>query len=393
MTHHRSGSANRPAILQAVPRLDTGGAERAAIEIAGALARAGFVPLVASQGGRMVAQLEAAGGEWIPMPLDSKSPPGLAANARGLRRLIRTRGVKLVHARSRGPAWSALWAARKERAPFVTTFHGAYSAGSAIKRFYNSVMLRGDAVIANSRWTAEHIRSTYSVQPKKLVIIPRGVDCNDFDPARVPHERVNRLRDSWGARESQTVILLPGRITRWKGQLVFVEALAQLAQNGMAQQLRAVLAGDAQGRDVYAAEVKRSIERGRLADVVTMAGHVQDMPAAYLAADIVVSASTEPEAFGRVAAEASAMERAVIATDHGGARETILPGISGILVPPDDAAALATALEQLLRAAPEARSAMGEQGRSHIMRHFSLARMTADTLALYQELLSGMLCA
>ena len=387
MTNYKAGGAKGPAILQVVPRLDTGGAERATIEIAGALARGGFVPLVASQGGRMVAELEAAGGEWIAMPLDSKTPLALMANARTLRRLIRAREVKLVHARSRAPAWSALWAVRKERIPFVTTFHGAYSAGSAIKRLTNSVMLRGDAVIANSQWTAEHIRSTYSLQPKTLAIIPRGVDLDEFDPARVPRARVNRLRDSWGVREGETVILLPGRITRWKGQLVFVDALARLARNGVAQPIRAVLAGDVQGRNAYAAEVKRKIEREGLADVVTMAGHVQDMPAAYLAADIVVSASTEPEAFGRVAAEASAMERAVIATDHGGARETILPEISGILVPPGDAGALAAALAQLMRAGPEARSAMRAQGRSHIARHFNLDRMTSDTLALYRELL------
>jgi glycosyltransferase involved in cell wall biosynthesis len=387
MTHNRSEGTTGPAILQVVPRLDTGGAERATIDIAAALAREGFSPLVASQGGRMEVELEVMGGEWIPMPLDAKSPLALVRNARRLSSLIRARGVKLVHARSRGPAWSALWAARKERIPFVTTFHGAYSAGSAIKRLYNSVMLRGDAVIANSRWTAEHIRSAYSFQPKNLVTIPRGVDLEEFDPARVPPERVNRLRESWGIRQGETAILLPGRITRWKGQLVLVEALARLVQNGAGQQLRAILAGDAQGRDAYAAEVKRSIERGGLSGIVTMVGHVQDMPAAYLSAEIVISASTEPEAFGRIAAEASAMARPVIATDHGGARETILPDVSGILVPPGDAAALAVALEQLLRAEPAARSTMGAQGRSHIACHFSLSRMTADTLALYRDLL------
>ena len=391
MTHNRSEATTGPAILQIVPRLDTGGAERATIEIAAALAQAGLVPLVASQGGRMVAQLEAAGGEWIPMPLDAKSSPALFANARRLRRLVRARDVKLIHARSRAPAWSALWAARKERIPFVTTFHGAYSAGSAIKRFYNSVMLRGDAVIANSQWTAGHIRSAYSFQPKKLVTIPRGVDLEEFDPAHVPPEHVNRLRESWGVREDETTVLLPGRITRWKGQLVLVEALARLVRNGAGQHLRAILAGDAQGRDAYAAEVKRSIERGGLSGIVTMVGHAQDMPAAYLAADIVVSASTEPEAFGRVAAEASAMARPVIATDHGGARETILPDVSGILVSPGDAAALAASLAQLLHAGPEARLAMGAQGRGHIAKNFSLARMTADTLALYRELLDNVI--
>ena len=389
MTEFRTGRRSGPAILQVVPRLDTGGAERATVDIAAGLERAGVVALVASEGGRMVGELESGGGEWIAMPLDSKSPLALVANARRLATLIRARGVKLVHARSRAAAWSALWAARAEHVAFVTTFHGAYSAGSAPKRLYNSVMLRGDAVIANSQWTAEHIRTTYSFQPERLVVIPRGVDLERFDPARVSRDRLERLRQSWGVRDSETVVLLPGRITRWKGQLVFVEALAKLVQNG--GQVRAVLAGDAQGRDAYLTEVKRSIGRNGLADIVAIAGHVQDMAAAYCAADIVVSASTDPEAFGRVAAEASAMQRPVIATDHGGARETIVSGVSGLLVPPGDAAALAVALEELLQAGSEARSAMGVHGREHVVKNFSLARMTADTLALYRALLGGVL--
>jgi glycosyltransferase involved in cell wall biosynthesis len=386
MTHNRTAGANGPAILQIVPRLDTGGAERATIDIAAALARGGFTPLVASEGGRMVPELEAAGGEWIVMPFDAKSPFALAANARRLRKLIRDRSVRLVHARSRGPAWSALWAARAENVPFVTTFHGAYSAGNSAKRLYNSVMLRGDAVIANSQWTADHIRSTYGVQPKRLVVIPRGVDLETFDPARIGPERVDRLRNAWGARAGETVILLPGRITRWKGQLVLVEALAQLTRD-RSRLFRAVLAGDAQGRDEYAAEVKRSIGRSGLADMVVIAGHVSDMAAAYRAADIVVSASTQPEAFGRVAAEASAMKLPVVATDHGGARETVLPGLSGELVPPGNAKALGDALAKLLHVGPEARFAMGARGRDHIAKNFNLGRMRTDTLALYRELL------
>jgi len=390
MTHNRTRETGGPAILQIVPRLDTGGAERATIDIAAALAREGFRALVASEGGRMVNELERAGGEWIAMPLNTKSPLALAANARRLLTLIRGRGVKLVHARSRAPAWSALWAAHAERIPFVTTFHGAYSAGSALKRLYNSVMLRGDAVIANSQWTAEHIGNTYSFRPKRLVVIPRGVDLDRFDPSQISDDRVASLRESWDVGNDDLVILLPGRITRWKGQLVLVEALAKILLNG-SRSVRAVLAGDAQGRDAYLAEVKRRIESNGLADVMAIAGHVEDMPAAYRAADIVVSASTDPEAFGRVAAEASAMERPVIATDHGGARETIVPGVSGLLVPPADPAALATALQQLLQAGSEERMVMGARGREHIAKNFNLARMAADTLALYRELLGVVL--
>ncbi|HEX4077318.1 MAG TPA: glycosyltransferase family 4 protein [Rhizomicrobium sp.] len=387
MSENRSSTRSGPAILQVVPRLDAGGAERSAVEIAAALAHAGFVPLVASEGGRMVAEFEAAGGEWLPMPLDAKSPSALLANARRLRDLIRRRNIRLVHARSRAPAWSALWAARRTGTAFVTTFHGAYAADFPLKRLYNSVMLRGDAVIANSQWTADHIREDYWLRPKRLVVIPRGVDLDRFDPAGVPRERVLRLREAWGAGREQSVVLLPGRMTRWKGQLILIEAAARLAQKREPGALRVVFAGDAQGRDDYTAEVERAVERHRLGQVVAIAGHVEDMAAAYLASDIVVSASTKPEAFGRVAAEGAAMARPVIATDHGGARETVLADTSGLLVPPGDPATLAEALTKLLDAGPAARAAMGAAGRAHIQRHFTLERMTGETIGLYRELL------
>lgn len=337
----------------------------------------------------MVPRLLDLGAQWIAMPLDTKSPLRLAANAARLRRLIGLAGISLVHARSRAPAWSALWAARRTGTPFVATWHGAYSAGSAPKRFYNSVMLRGDAVIANSRWTAEHIGATYRVEPKRLVVIPRGVDLDLFNPARVALERAASLRKAWGAAAGDLVVMLPGRMTRWKGQLVLIDAVTRLARAGKAIGLRTVLAGDPQGRSEYVAEVENAIRGSGLADAAAIAGHVEDMPAAYLAADIVVSASTEPEAFGRVAAEAGAMGRPVIATDHGGARETVLPGRSGFLVPPGDAGALAAAVEKLLVMDPQRRAAMGAEGRAHIAREFALAAMTDATLALYRDVLDA----
>ena len=385
MSQNSARAAKGPAILQIVPTLNAGGAERTTIDIAAALADEGFTPLVASQGGRMVAALEAAGGEWVRMPANAKSPFGLLANARRLAHIIRTRNIELVHARSRAPAWSALWATRRTGVPFVTTWHGAYSGENAAKRFYNSVMLRGDAVIANSQWTADHIRSVYSYRPKKLVIVPRGIDPAVFDPGSISPDRVSRLRAQWGAHEDDVVVLYPGRLSRRKGQLVLVEALSGLVREF--GKLRAVLAGEATRRDDYAAEINRAIEQKSLAHAVKFAGHVEDMSAAYLAADIVVSATIEPEAFGRVAAEAGAMERPVIATDHGGAREIVLPGQSGFLVPHGDADALAGALRKLLEACTGGRAAMGARGRAHVLAHFTLARMTADTLTLYRELL------
>jgi len=330
----------------------------------------------------MVAELERVGGEWVHMALDTKTPFALVANAFRLANLIRARNVRLIHARSRAPAWSALWAARQTRIPFVTTWHGSYSARTSFKRLYNSVMARGDVVIANSAWTAEHVRTQFPA--RRIATIPRGVDLERFDPAAIPSERVAALRRAWGADSASILVLLPGRLTRWKGQEILIEAMALLAQ----PHVRAVLAGDAQGRAIYEHALRHAIATNGLADRVIIAGHVADMPAAYLAADIVVSASTQEEAFGRVAAEAAAMGRPVIATDHGGSRETVINGETGLLVPPGDAAALAGALRLLMEAGAAGRAAIGAKGRAHIQAHFTVERMCTATLSVYRELLS-----
>jgi glycosyltransferase involved in cell wall biosynthesis len=378
-----------PAILQIVPSLDTGGAERTTIDIAAALVRDGLAALVASEGGRLEPILAGVGGRLIRMPVASKALPIIIANATRLARLVRQRNVKLIHARSRAPAWSAALAARMASVPFVTTYHGIYNASNRMKRFYNSVMVRSDAIIANSEWTAAHIAREHRVARDRIIVIPRGVDLAEFDPAGVTPGRIESLRARWGVRDGETVILLPGRLTRWKGQLVFIEALAQLVRGRALSNVRAVLAGDAQGRDDYAAELRDAIARAGLADRVVIAGHVADMPAAYLASDIVISASTDPEAFGRVAAEAGAMGRPVIATDHGGARETVLADISGLLVSPGDAAALAGALSTMIGMSAEGRAEMGGRGREHVREHFSLDRMCAETIAVYRRLMAG----
>ena len=371
-----------------MPKLETGGAERTTVDVAEALVREGFLAYVATKEGRMLDELDDVGGEWLRLPVHSKAPHTLVANAFRLRDIVRERKIALVHARSRAPAWSAFFAARMARVPFVTTYHGIYNARSAVKRFYNSVMARGDAVIANSEWTAAHIAREYRFKPKRLVVIPRGVDMVRFDPARVPQERVEALRQRWNAKPGETVVLLPGRLTRWKGQAILIDALARLKREGKLGSMRAVLAGDAQGRNDYEAELWLQATTQGLDSRVVIAGHESDMPAAYLAADIVVSASTDPEAFGRVAAEAGAMERAVIATDHGGAREVILADRSGLLVPPGDASALANALVELVDAGPARRADMGRAARAHITERYTVGRMCADTLAVYRELLA-----
>lgn len=378
----------KPAILQVIPALDTGGAERSTLDVAAALVREGFAALVASAGGRMEDELAASGGELVRIDAASKAPHTILSNALSLRDLIRKRNVKLIHARSRAPAWSALTAASMAGVPFVTTYHGIYNASNPLKRFYNSVMIRADAVIANSQWTAEHILREYRKAPKRLIVIPRGIDPALFDAASVAPERAERMRKAWGVGENDFVALLPGRLTRWKGQAVLIDALSRLKESGTLGNARAILAGDAQGRDAYEQELRTKIESAGLAAHVLIVGHVSDMAAAYAASDVVVSASTDPEAFGRVAAEASAMAKPVIAADHGGARETVLTNVSGFLVPPGDSNAMAAALEKIIATPPHGRVNMGMAGRAHIMRNYSRERMCSETIALYKSLIA-----
>ena len=214
-----------PAVLQVVPSLNAGGAERTTLDIARALVANGFRALVATEGGRLEYELVSSGGEMIRMPVARKSLHTILSNASAMADVIRRQNVILVHARSRAPAWSAMMAARRTKIPFVTTYHGIYNGKSRLKRWYNSIMARGDAVIANSEWTASHILSTYRFQPKHLTIIPRGIDLQKFDPAAVEPDRVEKFRRFWGAKETDRVVLLPGRLSRWKGQLVFLRAL------------------------------------------------------------------------------------------------------------------------------------------------------------------------
>jgi glycosyltransferase involved in cell wall biosynthesis len=383
-----SEQAAKPVILQVIPSLDTGGAERTTVDVAAALVREGFTALVASRGGRMEEELAASGAELVRLNAASKSPRIILSNVLTLRDLIRKRNVGLVHARSRAPAWSALSAASMAGVPFVTTYHGIYNAGNPLKRFYNSVMIRADAVIANSQWTADHILREYKKKPKRLVVIPRGADLALFDPASIPPDNITALRKKWGVGEEDFIAFLPGRLTRWKGQGVLIDAMARLKEKGLPGNARAIFAGDAQGRDDYETELRTKITESGLSEHALIVGHVNDMATAYAASDVVVSASTDPEAFGRVAAEASAMAKPVIASDHGGARETVLTNVSGFLVPPGDAAALATALEKVIATPPHGRVNMGMAGRAHIIRNYSRERMCNETIALYRSLIS-----
>ncbi len=384
----------RPTILQIIPELDTGGAELSTIEIAGAIEAAGGRTIVLSEGGRLVQRLRDTGAELQFFPAAAKSPIRLLWNAHRIADVVRRDRVDLIHARSRAPAWSALLAARRTHVPFVTTYHGAYSEKSALKRLYNGVMARGDAVIANSHYTADLIRMRYGTPSPRLHVIYRGVDAAQFDPAQIAPERVDALRAQWGVGRDERVVLQAARLTGWKGQSVLIEAARLLKAQGRLGDAVVVLAGDPQGRSTYAAGLREAIAAAGLEGHVRMVGHVDDMPAAFCAAHVAVIASTEPEAFGRAATEAQVMGTPVIATDIGAPPETVLStqragadAATGWLVPPADASRLADTLAAALTLTPEERARLGVRARAHVMQRFSLDAMKRQTLAVYDALL------
>ncbi len=380
-------------VLQIIPELDAGGAERTTVDVAAALAQAGARPLVASLGGRLVSELQAKGGVWIPFPAKTKNPVAMALNVLKLARLIRDEGVDIVHARSRAPAWAALGATRLVKRAFVTTYHGIYNGKLAPKVFYNSVMARGDAVIANSQFTANRIAVLHSFAQSRVRVIHRGADLRKLTAATVDPDRVRALRQEWGVAPDQRIVLLPGRLTGWKGQRVLIEAARQLRQKGL-DDVRFVMIGDDQGRSGYVEDLKQRIAAAGLDGVARIAGHCTDMPAAFLAAAVVTVPSTEAEAFGRVAVEAQAMGVPVVVSDLGAVGETVLapPQVddgrrTGWRVEADNPGELAAGIEWALSLGASARDQLARRARAHVEAHFSLERMTGDTLDVYAALM------
>ncbi len=376
--------ARMPAVLQVVPRLVTGGVERGTVDVSAALVQAGWRSVVVSSGGPMVREIERAGGVHVTLPVESRNPFVMRRNVGRLADLITLHRIDLVHARSRAPAWSAWSAAQRTGRPFVTTFHGVYNEGFPLKHWYNSIMTRGLRVIAISEFVGRHIAQRYGIAPNRIRVIHRGVDFSVFDPQRVSQPRIVQLAREWRLPDGVPVIILPGRLTRWKGQLVLIDALAKLGRRDVC----CLLVGSDQGRAKYRKEIEQHVRRRGLEGVVRMVDHCRDMPAAYMLADVVVSASTDPEAFGRVVAEAQAMGRPVIAPNHGAAPEIVRPGETGWLVPPGDPEALAGALDTALRLDADRRAVLAEAAIDYVRQRFTREEMCAATLNVYKEVLA-----
>lgn len=378
-------------ILQVIPRLGSGGAERTTVEIASAIVEAGGRALVVSQGGRLADEIARAGAEVIAMPVHRKDPVSIWANAGKLHRLIKGRGVDLIHARSRAPAWSAMLAAKRTGIPFVTTFHGAHSAKGPFKRWYNSVLVKGEAVIANSHYTAQRIAADYDLAPALLTIIQRGADLRRFSPQAVSADRGEMVNAHFDGENPCDAVrfLLPARLTPWKGQGLAIDAAAILKTKvnaGKALNLKLVLCGGAQGSSAYEADLRARIDERGVRDMVQLVGEYADMPAAYAWSDAVIAPSLRAEPFGRVAVEAGAMGKPVIASAAGGFLETIVDDETGVLFESGNADALASAMERL--ATDESvRRRMGAAGAARVSALYSAEAMCDATLQVYRKLL------
>ena len=377
---------HRSVVLQVLPEMQSGGVERGTVEVAKAIAESGKLPIVVSAGGRLVRDLYQVGAKHVTLPLHSKNPFTMRRNIEALVDVIKEYNVDIVHARSRAPAWSAYKAAQQMNIPFVTTFHGTYGSGNVLKRYYNSVMARGQRVIAVSEFIKQHILERYKCEESNICLVHRGADLEIFNPDDVPVERVQQLVRRFKVPQNVPIIMLPGRITRWKGQEVLLGALKELRAN-TDQPFFCLLVGDYGKHGKYKEKLEYKIKVNGLQDFVRVTGNVSDMPAAYALSDIVVSASTQPEAFGRIAVEGQAMGKLVIASEHGGSKETVIPGKTGWLVEPGNVSALAETLAEVLSLSDKQRKKITESAKNHIAENFSVATMCKKTIAVYDEIL------
>ncbi len=377
-------------ILQIVPQLETGGAEITTMEMSEAIVKAGGRALVASEGGALEDKIIAEGGEIVHLPVASKNPLTMWRNIGRLADLMRRENIDLIHGRSRAPCWSAFFAAQRTNIPFVTTFHSTVHAQPRAKVFYNSSLMRGQRVIANSHFTAARIRSVYPLMAEKLRVIPRG--CNETALARSNFSaaKIAAKRQKWGVDDDAFVIMCPARVTHLKGQHVLIEALGLVKS---AHKPTLVLVGSAQGRDDYVAQLTRRAGQLGLSQRLVMTGLEADMPSAYAAADLAIVPTIRPEPFGRTCIEAQAATLPVIASDDGGFRETVIAkpageGGSGFLVTPDNAQALAAAIDNVLAMSKAEREKLGRNGRANVLENYTRTAMCNRTLNVYRELLA-----
>ena len=378
-------------VLQVIPKLGYGGAETGCYDIAHYLPENGCESFIVTSGGELTKFVDKKKVKLIKLPVHSKNPLLILINTILLIGIILFFKISIVHARSRAPAWSCLFATKLTNRKFVTTFHGTYNFSGKIKKFYNSVMVRSDLIIAGSNFIFSHIKENYSeflTSRKKFLVIFRGINVDYFDSSTKLENDEKNLLQKWNINDEKKIILMPGRLTSWKGQELFIEAINRVKIELGYEAFHAVILGNDQGRDLYKKKLIRLTEQYRLTNQIKFIDHCKDMSLAYKVSDIVISASIEPEAFGRVAVEAQSMEKLIIASNIGGSNETIINGKTGILFESGDARSLCKKIIQAITMDESSIKLIGKEGRKNIIKKFNVEKMCFSTYSEYNRLLN-----
>ena len=378
-------------VLQVIPRLGYGGAETGCYDIAHYLPEYNCESFIVTSGGDLIKYVDKKKVKLIKLPVHSKNPILIFFNAIALLIIILFHNIQIVHARSRAPAWSCLLATKITGRKFVTTFHGTYNFKSKIKKLYNSVMVRSDLIIAGSNFIFSHIKENYSEfldTKKKFLVIFRGINIDYFDPTTKVENEENKLLKTWEINENKKIILMPGRLTYWKGQELFLEAINLVNIQLGYQAFYAVILGDDQGRDLYKKKLVRVTEQFRITKQVKFIDNCKDMALAYKVADIIVSASIEPEAFGRVSVEAQSMQKIIIASNLGGSNETVIDEKTGYLFKSGDAKSLSEKILKVLNLDEITIKSLGIEGRKNVINKFNVDKMCFSTYSEYKKLIS-----
>jgi len=378
-------------VLQVIPKLGYGGAETGCYDIAHYLTENNCESFIVTSGGELLKYVDKTKVKIFRLPVQSKNPLLIFFNAIILIGIILFNNITIVHARSRAPAWSCLFATKVTGRKFVTTFHGTYNFKSNLKKLYNSIMIRSNLIIAGSNFIFSHIKENYSKylnEKKKLMVIFRGINVDYFDPSTKIENDEKKLLKSWNIEKDKKIILMPGRLTSWKGQEVFIEAINLVNIELGYEAFFAVILGSDQGRELYKKKLIRMSEQYRLSKQIRFIDHCKDMALAYKVSDIVISASVEPEAFGRVAVEAQSMEKPIIASNIGGSNETIIDEKTGFLFEAGNAKSLSDKILKILNLDETSLKSFGIEGRKNIIQKFNVEKMCFSTYSEYKKLLN-----
>ena len=377
-------------VLQVIPKLDIGGAETGCFDIAHYLHEKDCESFIITNGGLLTKYINKKKVKYIRLPVNTKNPILMLFNTIFISIIVLIYNINIIHARSRAPAWSCFFASKITGRKFVTTFHGTYNFTNKIKKFYNSIMLRSDLIIAGSNFIFSHIKENYLEylnDKKRFLVIFRGINVDYFDPSTTLTDEEDKLFKLWNLEIEKKTILFPGRLTEWKGHEMFLEALNKTNIHLGHKAFKAIILGSDQGRDLYKKKLQRLVEQYRLQDQVKFVDNCRNMPLAYKISDIIISASIEPEAFGRIAVEAQSMEKIIIASNLGGSRETIIDNKTGILFEAGNSDKLSKKIIEFLTLSEGTIEKMGKEGRKNIIKKFNVEKMCFSTYSEYKKLI------